>query len=123
MKPGRKPATDFPGVSRQRRYQLRRLKQGLCIQCGKPREHDTILKCDAIVPAATPQSFKKQQATTCAVLLQGIRNPLNQYGVENGYAPHRFRELEEDEEVYEKEYVNAVPQVVYASKEQVKIER
>jgi hypothetical protein len=35
-------------------------------------------------------------ANTCAVLLQGIRNKANKHGVESGYKPQRFRELEEE---------------------------
>jgi len=43
-------------------------------------------------------------ADTCAVLLEEIYNPPNKHGVENGFAPRRFRELETDmEEISEKE--------------------
>ena len=53
-----------------------------------------------IVPASESLAvfFKKDQvdANTCAVLLQGIRNKPNKHGVESGYKPQRFRELEEE---------------------------
>jgi hypothetical protein len=56
-----------------------------------------------IVPASESMAifFKKGKdvdANTCAVLLQGIRNKPNKHGVESGYKPQRFRELEEDTE-------------------------
>jgi hypothetical protein len=69
-----------------------------------------------IVPAS--ESMKvffdkagKVDANTCAVLLQGIRNKANKHGVESGYKPQRFRELEEDtrEEHQEEEQFAEVP--------------
>jgi hypothetical protein len=52
-----------------------------------------------IVPASESMSVfwkKGADANTCAVLLQGIRNKANKHGVESGYKPQRFRELEEE---------------------------
>jgi len=72
-----------------------------------------------IVPAS--ESLKvffdkkgKVDANTCAVLLQGIRNKPNKHGVESGYKPQRFRELEEDtqEEHVTVEKFDAVPATI-----------
>ena len=52
-----------------------------------------------IVPASESLKVfagKNVDANTCAVLLQGIRNKANKHGVESGYKPQRFRELEEE---------------------------
>lgn len=34
-----------PGISKQRRYQLRRISEGRCCICGKPRDGDSQTKC------------------------------------------------------------------------------